>query len=78
MTHNLVKQHGTVWHNILNDSSKWTTSLMDELLRFLGSKTYESFRPLFFCQWGIDNLNERLVNYNIIEQNVNLLYKEID
>lgn len=78
MTHNLVKQHGTVWYNILNDSSKWTTSLMDELLRFLGSKTYENFRPLFFCQWGVDNLNERLVNYNIIEQNVNLLYKEID
>ena len=74
--HNYCLQSGVLWYNILNNSIHWSTAKIDYLLYLLTSTAWSAQRHLLFHQWGNDELNSHLVDYNYIKQHMNLLYKE--
>ena len=74
--HNYCKQHGIIWHKVLNNSIHWCNEQIDYLLYLLTANRWSNYKPLLFRQWGSDELNSREIDYEYIQQNINLLYKE--
>lgn len=71
-------QSGVKWNNILNNSIHWRNAKIDYLLYLLTSKTWENYRPLLLHQWGSNELNGHEINYDYIQKNINLLYKDFN
>jgi hypothetical protein len=76
VVHNYCKQHGILWHKVLNNSIHWCNAEIDYLLRLLTAHRWSNYRALLFRQWGTNELNSREIDYEYIQQNINLLYKE--
>lgn len=76
VVHNYCKQHGVLWHKVLNNSIHWCNAEIDYLLRLLTAHRWSNYRTLLFRQWGANELNSREIDYEYIEQNINLLYKD--
>ena len=76
VVHNYCVQHGVLWYNVINNSIHWYNKQIDYLLRLLIAPSWTNYRHLLFRQWGNDELNSYNINYEYIEKNINLLYKE--
>lgn len=75
--HDICAQQGLSWYIILNNPIKWRNTYIDNLLFMLTNEIWENYKYLLFTQWGIDELNSYKIDYNLIKQNINLIYKDL-
>ena len=40
--------------------------------------SWDNYKHLLFVQWGIEELNSKKINYDIIKQNITLIYKDFN
>ena len=73
----MCAQEGILWYNILNNPIKWKNVYIDYLLYMLVDNDWDNYKHLLFVQWGIEELNSNKINYNIIKQNITLIYKDL-
>lgn len=76
--HDLCAQEGTLWYVILNNPIKWKNIYIDNLLYMLIDDSWDNYKHLLFVQWGIEELNSNKINYDIIKQNITLIYKDFN
>ena len=76
ITHNTCKKEGILWYEILNTPIKWKNSELDLLLSILTDAQWSNYRNLFFIQWGYEELPQKQVQYELINEYINLLYKD--
>lgn len=76
--HNLCYKSGILWYNILNNPIKWRNKNIDFLLYLLTSKKWEDYRYLLYRKNKDEDLNYKLINFNKIKEQINLLFKGND
>lgn len=67
---------GATWSTILNNPSSWDSPDILFLVSLLVNPTYKDYQENLFVQWGYSQLNSNLVQRDILETNLSLLYKE--
>lgn len=78
VVHNYCRQHGVLWHTVLNNSIHWHGEQIDYLLHLLAIDKWANYRHCLLRQWGSNELNGRMINYDYIRQNINILYRDFD
>ena len=76
--HNLCYKSGILWYNILNNPIKWRNKNIDFLLYLLTSQKWEDYRYLLYRKNKDEDLNYKLINFNKIKEQINLLFKGND
>ena len=74
--HDICLTENVLWYNILNDPMRWNNHSIDFLLSLLSNKIWENYRNNLFVQWGTEELNSNKINFNAIQRNITLLYKD--
>lgn len=77
IVHDICLREGLTWYAVLNNPIKWKNIQIDNLLYLLTDNKWEDNKNLLFKQWGYEELNNNKIDYNIIKQNINLLYKDM-